>query len=205
MKSKLLITVALCAIAFTSNAQTKGTNTLGLGVSVLDYESQYNENKSLQKISQFSLGYGHFIADNQRIGIDLAFGKTKQENGGQSQQFKNYGISASYQKYYPLIKTLYAFAGGRAGYNQNNETSQNSAYKRTDRDYTIGAIGGLNWFISKRFALETNLLSANVMYSKSSNTNNSSANNYQKNSVTSFNLSTQGVIDDLGFKIYLLF
>jgi hypothetical protein len=204
MKAKLLTMAALCAIAFTTNAQTKGTNTLGLGVSVFDYENEYQNNKNSQKITSFSLGYGHFIADNQRIGMNLIFGSTEYESNNQLQTFKNYGLNASYQKYYPLLKTLYAYAGGGAAYLQNNQTDNNSVNKRTDREYSIGAMGGLTWFMSKRFAFETNLLAANISYSKSTH-DNLSPNNIQKNTSTSFNLSTQGFVDDLGFKIYLLF
>ena len=137
MKSKLLIMGVLCAIAFTTNAQTKGTNTLGFGVNLST--SKPNENVEV-KNNNFSIGYGHFIKDNVRI--------------------------------------------------TNN--------------FNVGAFGGLTWFLSKRFALETSLLSADISYQKTKQTNSTTGPNFNSEN-TSFNLNTQGLINNLGFKIYILF
>ena len=205
MKSKLLTMAAICGFAFAATAQTKGTNTLGLGVSVMDSKIQNENNQSSNKVTSFSLGYGHFVADNKRIGFELMYGNSEYMNNNQGQTFKNYGANVSFQNYYPLIKTLYAYAGGLAGYQQSNEEgSYNSQSESITRNYSVGARGGLTWFVSKRFAFEADLLSANVSYSKTSYSY-LSAYELQKNSSTNFNLSTKGFIDDLGFKIYLLF
>lgn len=66
--------------------------------------------------------------------------------------------------------------------------------------------GGLTWFVSKRFALETNLLSASATYAKSERTGTTNVNSSgYKNTYSNFNLSSTGAISNLGFKVYILF
>lgn len=205
MKSKLLIMGALCAIAFAANAQTKGTNTIGLGVNVTENKYEYQNSEGSNKNTVFNLNYGYFIQDNQRIGVGLSYGTRKNSDVSNNLEFESFGINASYQKYYPLIKTLYAYAGANTAYGEENQTySSSNSQMQNFRSYSVGAMGGLTWFVSKRFAFETNLLAANISYSLSESSHNE-INNNQKSSTTQFNLTTQGFIDDLGFKIYLLF
>lgn len=207
MKKQLLTAIAVC-LSLCGYAQTKGTNALGFGITSITDKSSGNGNNNKVTTNSFTLGYGHFIKDNTKIGVELNYGMSEQDYGGYNgQESKVYGGSLNYQKYFPIVKTLYAYAGGKAAYtyteskyknlnveNQGNETNQ----------YAIGAYGGVTWFVSKRFAFETSLLSANVSYSKREELNNSPGNSY-KNTRTSFDMSTQGFINNLGFKIYLLF
>ncbi|HYK77166.1 MAG TPA: hypothetical protein VEV16_09320, partial [Daejeonella sp.] len=83
--------------------------------------------------------------------------------------------------------------------------SGNSMTGYTTNNYSVGAFGGLSFFISKRFAFEADLLSANVGYSKSTNKQSDPLQGKFKTETTSFNLSTSGSINNLGFKIYFLF
>lgn len=210
MKSKLLILVALCAAAFTSNAQTKGTNALSFGVTSSSQTSSSTNSsfgtESKIKLNSFTLGYGHFITDNSKLGLELTYGLTKYEYfGNQSQNLKNYGANLSYQKYFPIVKTLFAYAGGKAGYAFSKDSYQNTNTQKLDFNaYSVGAYGGLTWFVSKRFAFETNLLAANAAYSIQKRKDISNQ-NIQETKSTDFNLTSQGFINDLGFKIYLLF
>lgn len=203
MKSKLLIMGVLCAIAFTTNAQTKGTSTLGFGVNLSS--TKPSENVEVQN-KNFSIGYGHFIKDNVKIGFDLNYGNNDYNSNGFNQKNNSYGGKLNYQKYYPLVKTLYAYAGGRAGYlNSTLKNDQNGSMdESTTNNFNVGAFGGLTWFLSKRFALETSLLSADLSYQNTNQTNRTSGSNF-KGENTSFNLNTQGFINNLGFKIYILF
>ena len=70
--------------------------------------------------------------------------------------------------------------------------------------YSVGAYGGVTWFLSKRFAFETSLLSADMIYATTEREEGSGSNGV-KYKTTNFNLSSQGFINNLGFKIYLLF
>jgi len=202
----MILAASLCAIAFTTNAQTKGTNTLGFGVTASNFKSESNETEN--KTNSYSIGYGNFIKDNTRIGFDLNYSKLKTSQSNNTVDFKNYGGNLTYQKYFPLVKTLYAYAGGRAGYaygeQDNSSSTQSSTY--ITNSYNVGAFGGITWFLSKRFAFETSLLSANAVYAKTKQKNNA-VNNYNNfdSKQTSFNLNTEGFINDLGFKIYILF
>ena len=210
MKSKLLIMAVLCAIAFTANAQTKGTNALSFGVNSNTTTNSSTSNTSSSeyeyKNNSFTLGYGYFIKDNSKIGLELSYGLSKYDNDNSTfQENKNYGANISYQKYYPIVKTLFAYAGGRAGYTYGKQSSSSVNTSKSEFDsYTVGAYGGLTWFVSKRFAFETNLLSANASHSVQKQKNTSDQNINQSKS-SNFNITTQGFINDLGFKIYILF
>lgn len=72
--------------------------------------------------------------------------------------------------------------------------------------YSAGVHGGITWLVSKRFALETSLLSAAATYSKTEQTPGSvTESNDSKYTTTNFNLSSTGALSNLGFKFYLLF
>lgn len=206
MKKQLLTAIAVF-LSLCGYAQTKGTNALGFGiVSTTDKTSGYsNDNKNTA--NSFTLSYGHFIKDNTKIGIEVNYGQNKQKATNFSDfESKLYGGNINYQRYFPIVKTLYAYAAGQAGYSYSKGTykGQNNGQGNKNEQYAIGAYGGVTWFASKRFAFETNLLSANVSYSKAEQLEDYYG-TYRKNTRTSFNMSTEGFINNLGFKIYLLF
>jgi len=203
MKKKLLTAIAVMA-SLCGYAQTKGTSTLGLGINVFTDKTEQtgqlqNSSSVERKTNSFTLGYGLFVEDNTRIGIDLQYGKIK----GEYYDVKSYGGQVSYQKYYPLVSKLYAYAGGRARYNYSNQEGGVPGTYYNSNQYSLGAYGGVTWFVSKRFAFETTLLSANATYLKSEQKIDGT--NPYVNKQTGFNMTTDGFINDLGFKIYLLF
>jgi len=209
MKKQLLVTAMAVGISLCGFAQTKGTNALSFGINSTtnkntgaNYENKYQNNS-------FSLGYGYFFKDNDKLGLDLTYGLNKYNtNDNVKQEQKSYGGNLSYQHYFPLVKTLFAYAGGRAGYTHsenNNLPESYSQYSSTSNQYNVGAYGGITWFLSKRFALETSLLTADIVYAKNEINETNNANVITKTETTSFNLSSQGFINNLGFKIYILF
>jgi hypothetical protein len=210
---KLLMAVIMMASISIAQAQTKGTNTIGLGVGFQSQKTEVNgqgiTQTNEQKNQFFSLGYGSFVKDNERIGIDFSYGKSdySADQSGRISTQKNYGGNISYQKYIPLLKKFYAFGGGRGGYQYSKSVFDNTPNQVvSSNSYSVGGYGGLTWFLSKRFAFETDLLSANITYSKTENQNTDFGNNYNyKSTGTNFNVSTAGAINNLGFKIYLLF
>jgi len=212
MKKQLLITAtAVLCFSITGFAQTKGTNALSFGVNVNSTKNTFNNvEQSESKNNLFTLGYGYFFKDNSKIGLELVYGENKvSREGVEITSYKNSGGNLSYQKYFPLVKTLYAYAGGRVSYmhGEQADTQQTQNTASTDyksNTYSLGAYGGVTWFLSKRFALETSLLSADFSYNSTEFTQNaffSSA----KSKQTNFNLSSQGFINNLGFKVYILF
>lgn len=215
MKKQLLTLVAICATAMAANAQTKGTNALSFGVNSNTNKLSGNNYENKVKSNTFTLGYGYFFKDNNKIGLDLTYGLSKNtyssgNTNGNDQEQKSYGGNLSYQHYFPLVKTLYAYAGGKAGYAYSkNNTSFNNTNSQvldyTSNQYAVGAYGGITWFVSKRFAFETSLLSADIIYSKTEQNEVNANNFFTKSESTSFNLSSQGFINNLGFKIYILF
>jgi hypothetical protein len=206
MKTKLLLTAIAVCLSYVGMAQTKGTNALGFGINTNTTTNTISGAEGKTNQNTLSLGYGYFIDDNKKIGIDLSYLSSKQNSLTSASEINGYGINASYQKYYPIVKTLFAFAGGNAGYFYSKQSNYQpfDGTNYVGNSYSIGAYGGITWFFSKRFALETSLLSANMDYS------NTKINTYLSGTVsetesTSFNLNTSGVFHDLGFKIYLLF
>jgi hypothetical protein len=201
MKKVLLLTLFIVALTIATRAQEKGTNTLGLGVSFFTEKSEFNGQTTENNNQWYSIGYGRFIKDNQRLGIsffhlnrDYLTGAT--ENG--------YGGSIESQYYYPLFKKFYAFAGGNAAYSYFKQEDSDNIYNIKRNEYSLGASGGATYFVSKRFAFEANLLSASIGYAEQKQAGiNGDARNATK--TTYFNLSTNGAISNLGFKIYFLF
>lgn len=211
MKKQLLLAAMAVGLSLSAFSQTKGTNALSFGITTATNKATGNNYENKAQTNAFSLGYGYFFKDNRKIGLDLTYGTDKYNfNASQEQQQKNYGGNLSYQHYFPLIKTLYAYAGGKAGYTYSKSESRvQNAYPETTRftgnKYAIGAYGGITWFVSKRFALETSLLAADIVYNKTQQTEVNPNSIVNKTENTSFNLSSQGFINNLGFKIYILF
>lgn len=217
MKKNLLLAAAAVMLSLCGYAQTKGTNTFGLGITSyvanLTSEGSGYQNTSKNTSRVFSLGYGHFIKENVRLGLDLSYARNTSDYnysgnqpGNQESGSKTYGGSLNYQQYYPLIKTLYAYAGGKAGYMSTKVDNDNSnVVHHRSNDYSVGAYGGISWFPFKRFAFETSLLSADVRYTKIETESAYNNFNSEMRKETMFNLSSSGLINGLGFKIYLLF
>lgn len=212
MKKQLLVTAMAVGISLCGFAQTKGTNAVSFGLTSTTNKVTVSNYEDKVKNNSFTLGYGYFFKDNNKIGLDLTYGLNKNtyNNNISNQEIKSYGGNLSYQHYFPLVRTLFAYAGGKAGYTYSKNNSQYiNTYPQltsfSSNQYAVGAYGGITWFVSKRFALETNLLSADITYSKTEQ-NEVNANSYfTKSEYTSFNLSSQGFINNLGFKIYILF
>ncbi|MGY4386154.1 hypothetical protein ACVWYN_003204 [Pedobacter sp. UYP24] len=210
---KLSILTALAVIlSINGYSQMKGTNALGLGINSSKFQStdvgSATDQKNINRQSNFSLSYGYFIMDKAKIGIDLLYGSSKNQYGISMPDYKvkSRGINLNYQQYIPVFKTLYAFAGGRAGYSSSKTTYNDynegipSSNNNEFNNYSIGANGGLAWFINKRWALETELLSANASYGESKRKD-----KLRYIDQTNFNLATTGFVNNLAFKIFLTF
>lgn len=212
MKKQLLTALAVVA-SLCGYAQTKGTNALSLGISSQTTKSDYTiasgNSSQEQKYNRFTLGYGHFISDNSKLEISLSYLKARFTSSAVTQNNKaqGFGGSISYQKYYLLIGKFYAYAGAVGGFSTEEVKYDDPSLHRNNNSdtYSAGAYGGITWFISKRWAFETRLLSANASYVTNDQSDSDPNGAIYKNKQTSFNLSTDGFINNLGFKIYLLF
>ena len=209
---KQLLTALVVAASLCGYAQTKGTNALGFGITSQIYKSKYlngdsaNQEVNEQKFNSYGLSYGLFIKDNTKLGIEFNYGTQNNnfKDHVSGSKTKTYGGGINYQHYYPLVQRLYAYAGGRVYYSTSKVENGNDNYEdATTNDYSVGVNGGVTWFVSKRFALETSLLSANASYSKMKRTNTGTG-SYEY-TASSFNLSSTGSLSNLGFKIYVLF
>ena len=206
MKTYLIAALLLAACTWTAQSQTKGTNAIGFGVSSQTTKHENESNSvfdSEQKSTNYSLTYGHFIKDNTRVGLTAFYSDGSTESSGTETNSKGYGGMLHYQKYYPLLKKFYAFAGGRGRYMYTEDEWNDDAPSENSQKsnlYGIGAYGGAAYFLSKRFAFEVQLLSADFSYHRATNSDNNS-----KTTQTSLNVSSTGAINNLGFNIYFLF
>lgn len=208
---KQLLTALVVAASLCGYAQTKGTNALGFGITSQTFKTKYQDS-SLQnqteenKYNYYGLSYGLFIKDNTKLGVEFNYGTqdNKYSSNTPGNKSKTYGVGANYQYYYPLVQRLYAYAGGRVFYSNTKTEDRRGNYDDIKtNDYSVGVNGGVTWFVSKRFALETSLLSANASYSKTKRS--ISGTSYYENTANSFNLSSTGSLTNLGFKVYILF
>jgi hypothetical protein len=212
MKKHLLTALAVL-LSLHGFSQTKGTSALSLGISssTSEYKDSTFPNDQTNKNSGLGmrLGYGLFVADNSKVALELIYNQNKQEYSGSMSynKTKGYGAAINYQRYFPLVKTFYAFAGGGAQYiRSKSDNDSDNSFDQFDKTntYSLGASGGLAWFISKRWALETHLLSTGFYYAENEYGNISDNRRYSTKA-TSFSLSSDGVFNNLGFKVYLLF
>lgn len=210
---KQLLTAAAVLMSIYSYGQTKGTSTLGLGLSSTTNEyknDSFGTDPTFKNTSsQFRIGYGLFISDNNKVGIELLYNKSKTtyspiENYSRD---KGYGVGLNYQHYFPIIKTFYAYAGASGEYSQTkgNMNSVDGPVRET-KSYlgSLAATGGLTWFISKRWALETNLISIGAYYNKNEDLQDSNGQIFNSKS-QGLSISTAQSLNNLGFKVYLMF
>jgi hypothetical protein len=210
MKKNLLTAVAVL-MAIYSYGQAKGTRAINLGVSstTTDYTNvTINSNQSYEnKSASFNLGYGRFVTDNNKVGIELLYSKSKTQYLGFDtfRKDKGLGVGLNFQHYFPLIKTFYAYAGAYGQYMQNDGEETTGGIHRDIDGYraSLTAVGGLTWFISKRWALETSLISAGGSYVKIKESQSGDIEYSTKQS--NFSLSSDGLINNLGFRVYLMF
>ena len=207
---KHFLTAAAVLMSMYSYGQTKGTSTVNLGFSSTNSEIKGTSYLPIKdKNSQLRIGYGLFVSDNNKVGVDLLYNRSKSEYQGSenSRDTKGYGVGVNYQHYFPIIKTFYAYAGAAGEYSQSkgklNSTSE--AYQNTNGYFgSLTANGGLTWFISKRWALETNLISVGAFYAKSEELQ-TITNDRFSNITKSFNISSAQTFNNLAFKVYLMF
>jgi hypothetical protein len=210
---KHFLTAAAVLLSIYSYGQSKGTSTISLGFSssTNEYKNEFYDTSqaSKSKNTQLRIGYGLFVSDNNKLGVDLLYNKANSTYtpGGEVREEKGYGLGINYQHYFPIVKTFYAFAGGSGEYSQTKGNTNSTNYTERDiKNYyaSLAATGGLTWFISKRWALETSLISVGASYSKFEDFQTSNGQSYY-NKTKSFSLSTAQTFNNLGFKVYLMF
>lgn len=205
MKKYLLIAL-LVTLSFFARSQTKGTNTLGLGLNFQSSKSETPGYYSERSTANYSLGYGYFLKENQKAGLTVFFGRYTGLDlftiGGTDSRTEpgvsySYGGSLGYQKYFPLLKKFYGFAGARTVYNFTEDGFQ--ANNSPSNRYSAGVHGGVSWILFKRLNLEADLLSADIAHTRSRLAYGT------RITSTKFDLSTSGALNGLAFKIYFMF
>jgi hypothetical protein len=200
----LLLTATIVVMGYCGYAQTKGTNALGFGISSRQTKDESNNGSNFNNTKEnfASLTYGRFIKENTRLGFTTTYSYHKQRQDIQyDATYRGYGAGVNYQKYYPVFKKFYVVAGGKVEYSYTKGDSSFGTLRSQEQNYyNLGVYGSAAYFLSKRFALEARLLSADIAYSK-----NKSNGVGRKLTESTFNLSSSGAINNLGFQIYFLF
>jgi len=210
MKKQLLTMAALCAIAFTSNAQTeKGKNLLSGSVGFSSNKSDYNGLANSTDLKSFNIQpqFGHFIARNFVVGLNIGYGQSKSEYKyytNQSSADKNNSFNAGpFARYYvDIVEKFKLFGQFNAAvgfgkteqlYSNIADSSPNRSYKYTSFSASINP--GLAFFPSKRW--EIGFYFPLVSYNKQKFKDQIPANVYP-NSYESFNLGFSSFNPNLG-------
>ena len=197
MVRKVLFTALVAFLSVIVKAQTKGTNTLGLGFGASQKQST-GDNKAESNGIYFNVIYGNFIKENVKLAAGTHYGNSKSAyffSGDERSSESNYlGGFLTYQKYYRLLNKFYAYASAGPSYSYSKNEQSTISY------YNVDLSGGASYFASDRFALEVSLLSAGGGYTVQRITQIDS-----KETTKSFNISTAGSLTNLNFRIYFLF
>lgn len=183
MKSKLLIMVALCAIAFTTNAQTeKGRKLLGGSIG---FVTQKTESSSKHSSTNLNAGsqIGLFVANNLVIGTSLnySYSKTKPviSNYFDGSNYyvssisgnlsNSYGITPYVRYYVNIIEKLKFYGqlniGANFGTQQTIDAQSNTKTKTNDFQlYSTSINPGLAFFATKKLAIELSFPLIGYMY-----------------------------------------
>ena len=204
----MLLLALFGATSFFANSQTKGTNAVGLGVGISKVEHTGPDLNTTQTANNYSLSYGIFIKENikLRIGGNYVHSKNIREDSPNTSSDTGYGGYIEYQKYFPVFKKLYVFVGGGPGFNHSVNKYADAGQSHVSgkhNQYSLGANGGVAYFLSKRFALEAQLLKANAYYTNYKSGND--LNSVYKSNLKSFNLSSSGTLNNMNFQIFFLF
>lgn len=184
MKKQLATMGILCAIAFTSNAQTeKGQNLIGgaIGFNSNKQSSPYGQSLLVQSADSksFSISprYGHFFSKNLAIGLSAGYLNSKSTDNSVGVSGGNIYSSTStgkyhqfnvgpYLRYYVDIVDKFKFFGefnALIGFGKNNNTNKYSALFSAAPEYSssyklttynTSINPGFAFFPSKKWAIE---------------------------------------------------
>ncbi|WP_159452590.1 outer membrane beta-barrel protein [Pedobacter nyackensis] len=166
MKNKLFIMAMLCAIAFSTNAQTeKGKFLLGGGVN-FSTSNQDNQGSGRKTVFGLSPRIGYLVSDNWAVGTTLNYSISKvkgtiNDNNtlDMGNQHTYYGI-APFVRYYAKIADNFKFFGDfnvQAAFGKEkevNEHGKSGATKSKHNTYSTGISPGLAFFPAKKWAIE---------------------------------------------------
>lgn len=173
MKKILTLVSLLTTLAFSLTAQIKKGSTL-LGVdfafngSTVKQEGPGYEVKSTNNGFSTSLLFGKAVKENLFIGAGISYSTTKYKQGGTDveQTTNGFGGSLWGRKYFPVIRSLYAFVNGSAYVNTaSNKANNNTAAKTNTLGLGISIYPGISLQLKKSFYLDASLNNiANIYY-----------------------------------------
>jgi hypothetical protein len=166
MKNKLFIMAMLCAIAFSTNAQTeKGKFLLGGAV---NFSTSNQDNQAEGRKTSFGLSprIGYLVSDNWAVGTALNFSVSKTKGTinddntiDMGSQYTYYGI-APFVRHYAKIADNFKFFGdlhveAAFGKEKNvDEQGKSGSTKSKINTYSTGISPGLAFFPAKKWAIE---------------------------------------------------
>lgn len=216
MRNFTLLTIAVCSMALTSNAQiNKGTVLLGGNISAYNRNSNNAGNPNYAETDGFHVApsVGFVTATNSAWGFNLSYSNSRTKYAAPNTNNKNeghgYGGGVFYRRYVSLGKGFYLFGQAGAGYNygkQHAEVSNVNGFSTTTRTNTVylNAYPGITYTVSKNFHLEiglNDLLNLSYGSSKTSNIGISGSSN-QRNFSFATNLSISNPFN-VGFRFAL--
>jgi hypothetical protein len=200
----------LCTISFTSFAQQKGDNFLGLNFNNSKSTSEFQNTKTESKITGFGIQYSKFVKNNQRLNLFVSYQNSNNEYGLGNSKVKSinngYGFGLSYGILFPLLKNFFAEVSPGVNYSfnkrKNEPINNNSNYH--DNSYAANLTGGLLWVPFKHFGLSINLASVGFGYYRQTEESISNGETATQTS-SSFNINNNGSLLNRTFTIFYKF
>lgn len=167
LQSFILFLALLISSTYTHAQTEKGKSVMGFNTGIYAYKLKYNlgNDNYLRKVSSqtIEVNYGKFIRKDLLLGLGLGLSHNKSTDGNINGELfvKNKGISLSpFVRQYFLAKENFSFFAG-AGYTADfirNETNNSDNVPKTRYlNSSLKAELGMNYFVSKNFALEAKL------------------------------------------------
>ena len=209
---KKLLIVAFLVIYGTSVAQEtdtkriipKGSWTIGgnLGFSANNSEfSRELEDDIERKNHTYSLlpKIGYTISENLIIGLGLGYSFSKDDINDDNSKTNSYNFTPYIRKHYGIGQNLSLFIQGEGNYEIAKQKNTNSNYENTSKSLFIGFRPGLNYFISKKVALETTIVSFGYKHRTSEVTGSDNS----KTDTNSFNFNIDSANLNFGVIVFL--
>jgi outer membrane protein len=152
-KTTTLFLFFLMALGYVKSQTTAGNLMVGGGVTFYSESDQSDEDYDFS-YTNFGPGAGYFIMDNLAVGLNLSFQKTKEDNGGSSEERTEFMIGPFARYYIPTSNESFAFFGqARLDFGSGKrDVTPGGEVKSGSLSFAISP--GFAYFFNQHWALE---------------------------------------------------
>ncbi len=217
MKKLLFLTLSFCVFAMSAQnnegkfAIEKGTWNISGNLSIEASNSTTERSENTTNFESSNSGFSftpsvsYFLSNNLSIGLAVGYGYFENENTNginQNLQFRNqYSIAPTIKKLFPVGKNFAFSLQGELGYMHSKSNTSDGAYRLSQNTYSMTLRPGIDFFVTKKLALQANIgaLQYRSMNSKSDNSINPSAYSKGNSQTFNFNLNSANILFGLSY------